>query len=73
VQGSTDFGLLYHLLTGYVGTPTAIPEHATLEGYNKKETPAGGYWSNKPKFLVSLLKAWYGPNATKENEFGYQF
>jgi formate dehydrogenase-N alpha subunit len=73
VQGSTDFGLLYHLLTGYVGTPTAIPEHATLEGYNKKETPAGGYWSNKPKFLVSLLKAWYGQNATKENEFGYQF
>lgn len=73
VQGSTDFGLLYHLLTGYVGTPTAIPEHATLEGYNKKETPAGGYWSNKPKFLVSLLKAWYGQNATKDNEFGYHF
>ncbi|HAQ06681.1 MAG TPA: formate dehydrogenase-N subunit alpha [Bacillus bacterium] len=73
VQGSTDFALLYHLLPGYVGTPTAIPEHATLEGYNKKETPAGGYWSNKPKFLVSMLKAWYGPNATKDNEFGYQY
>ncbi len=73
VQGSTDFALLYHLLPGYVGTPTAIPEHATLEGYNTKETPSGGYWSNKPKFLVSLLKAWYGPNATKANEFGYQY
>jgi formate dehydrogenase-N alpha subunit len=73
VQGSTDFALLYHLLPGYVGTPTAIPEHATLEGYNQKETPSGGYWSNKPKFLVSMLKAWYGPNATKANEFGYQY
>ena len=73
VQGSTDFALLYHLLPGYVGTPTAIPEHATLEGYNTKETPSGGYWSNKPKFLTSLLKAWYGPNATKANEFGYQY
>ncbi len=73
VQGSTDFALLYHLLPGYVGTPTAIPEHATLEGYNTKETPSGGYWRNKPKFLVSLLKAWYGPNATKANEFGYQY
>jgi formate dehydrogenase-N alpha subunit len=73
VQGSTDFALLYHLLPGYVGAPTAIPEHATLEAYNKKETPAGGYWSNKPKFLVSMLKAWYGPNATKDNEFGYQY
>ncbi|ESU34386.1 hypothetical protein G3A_01135 [Bacillus sp. 17376] len=73
VQGSTDFALLYHLLPGYVGAPTAIPEHATLEGYNTKETPSGGYWSNKPKFLVSMLKAWYGPNATKDNEFGYQY
>jgi formate dehydrogenase-N alpha subunit len=73
VQGSTDFALLYHLLPGYVGAPTAIPEHATLEGYNTKETPSGGYWSNKPKFLVSMLKAWYGPNATKANEFGYQY
>ncbi|MBS8265489.1 formate dehydrogenase-N subunit alpha [Mesobacillus boroniphilus] len=73
VQGSTDFALLYHLLPGYIGTPTAIPEHATLEGYNTKETPSGGYWSNKPKFLTSLLKAWYGPNATKDNEFGYQY
>ncbi|PLR96566.1 formate dehydrogenase-N subunit alpha [Bacillus sp. T33-2] len=73
VQGSTDFGLLYGDLPGYVGVPRAIPEHATLAGYNKKETPKAGYWSNKPKFLVSMLKAWYGPNATKDNEFCYQY
>ncbi len=73
VQGSTDFALLYHILPGYIGTPTAIPEHSTLEKYLEKETPASGYWSNKPKFMVSLLKAFYGPNGTKENEFGYQY
>ncbi len=72
VQGSTDFALLFSDLPGYIGIPKAIPEHATLKGYTEKETPKSGYWSNKPKFLVSLLKAWYGPNATKENEFGYQ-
>ncbi len=74
VQGSTDFGLLFDNLTGYLGAPKAtVPEHATLKGYLEKETPKTGYWSNKPKFVVSLLKAWYGANATAESEFGYQF
>jgi formate dehydrogenase-N alpha subunit len=74
VQGSTDFGLLWDNLTGYLGAPKATaPEHATLAGYLAKETPKTGYWSNKPKFVVSLLKAWYGANATKDNEFGYHF
>jgi len=74
VQGSTDFGLLWDNLTGYLAAPKAtVPEHATLAGYLKKETPPSGYWSNKPKFVVSLLKSWYGTNATKDNEFGYHF
>src|SRR4030095_1200930 len=33
----------------------------------------GGFWVNKPKFFVSLLKAFYGDAATKDNEFGYQW
>ncbi len=74
VQGSTDFGLLYGNLTGYLNAPTSkVPENATLAGHMAKETPKTGYWSNKPKFIVSLLKAWYGPNATANNEFGYQY
>lgn len=73
VQGSTDFALLYHQLPGYLGAPTEIPEHATLKAYLEKETPKSGYWSNKPKFVVSLLKAWYGDSATKDNEFCYQY
>jgi formate dehydrogenase major subunit len=32
-----------------------------------------GYWSNFKKFAVSLLKAWYGDAATKDNDFGYSF
>ena len=74
VQGSTDFGLLWDNLTGYLAIPKAsVPEHATLDGYLKKETPPSGYWSNRPKFVVSLLKSWYAQNATAENEFGYQY
>ncbi len=31
------------------------------------------YWSNYPKFMVSLLKAFYGKAATKDNDFGYSW
>src|SRR4029434_5307379 len=33
----------------------------------------GGSWTNKRRFMVSLLKAFYGDAATKDNEFGYQW
>ena len=31
------------------------------------------YWSNAPKFMASLLKAYYGDHATRENDFGYHY
>ncbi len=73
VQGSTDFGLLFHNIPGYINVPTASEKWATLEAFNTTETPKSGYWSNKPKFFVSYLKAMYGKSATADNEFGYQF
>ncbi len=36
-----------------------------------KETYADGYYMNKPKFMVSMLKEWYGDNATAENNYCY--
>ena len=29
------------------------------------------WWSNRPKYIASLLKSFYGENAAKENDFGY--
>lgn len=72
VQGATDLELLYHELPGYLATPLRDP-HPDLKTYLEKETPKGGFWTNKPKFMVSLLKAFYGDAATKDNEFGYQW
>ncbi len=72
VQGSTDMGILYHLLTGYLNCPVAS-KHPTLQSYIEVETPKTSYWSNKPKFLISMLKAWYGNKATPENDFGYDW
>jgi formate dehydrogenase major subunit len=72
VQGATDLELLYHELPGYMAMPLR-DQHPDLHTYLEKETPKGGFWVNKPKFMVSLLKAFYGDAATKNNEFGYQW
>jgi formate dehydrogenase major subunit len=72
VQGATDLELLYHELPGYMAMPLR-DVHPDFKTYVEKETPKGGYWVNKPKFFVSLLKAFYGDAATKENDFGYDW
>lgn len=72
VQGSTDMAMLSHLIPGYLGAPYA-GKHNTLKDYNEKETPKTSYWSNKPKFLISMLKAFYGDRAVKENDFCYDW
>jgi formate dehydrogenase major subunit len=72
VQGATDLELLYHELPGYMAQPLR-DAHPDLKSYMEKETPKGGFWINKPKFFVSLLKAFYGDAATKENDFGYHW
>lgn len=73
IQGSTDLATLYHVLPGYLSQPSALKKHVTLEEYILTETPATGWWYNTPKYLVSLLKAWYGEAATKENDFAYDY
>ena len=75
VQGSTDYGLLFHILTGYNPTPRAADK--TLQDYIENYTPktkdpkSFNWWKNRPKYIISFLKAMYGANATKENDFGY--
>jgi len=77
VQGSTDHCLLFHIIPGYLGTPQA--DHVDLKTYLDKRTPKSNdpnsvnYWKNLPKFMVSLLKAFYGDGAAKNNDFGYSY
>ena len=71
IQGSTDIPTLYNLLPGYIPQPTSTRGHNTLADFLEKETVPKGYWANLPKFVVSLLKAWYGDAATAENEWGF--
>jgi formate dehydrogenase major subunit len=75
VQGSTDHGLLFHILPGYLATPTAaiVDLPAYIEKYTPKtkEPKSVNWWSNRAKYITSYLKAIYGSKATKENDFGY--
>lgn len=71
VQGATDMAMLYHILPGYHPTPQQT--QPTLEDYLEQSTPETNWWSNRPKYVVSLLKAFYGDNALSNNDFGYNW
>jgi hypothetical protein len=68
IQGSTDIPTLYDILPGYLPMPTSS-EH-DLASYLKKHRADKGWWHNIDKYMVSLLKAYYGDAATRENSFG---
>jgi len=78
IQGATDIGGVFDILPGYLKIPT--PADVDLATYIKRVTPTTSkpkewdsfnYWSNTSKFTVSLLKAFYGDSAKKENEWAF--
>jgi len=71
IQGSTDIPTLYDILPGYLPMPTSN-EH-DLASYIEKHRAAKGWWYNLDKYIVSLLKAYYGDAATRENGFGFEW
>jgi formate dehydrogenase major subunit len=73
IQGSTDIATLYNIHPGYLNTPSALRPHENLNAYIEAETTPTGYWSNFPKFIVSQLKAWFGDDATRANDFAYDY
>ena len=59
-----------------------MPADTDFAAYLKRITPTASkpsawdsynYWSNTPKFAVSLLKAMYGDAAKKENGFAFDY
>jgi len=77
VQGATDMCPFAANLPGYLPAPYDV--HETLAVFLEKNTPkplrpnSVNYKSNTPKWVISLLKAWYGDAATKENDFAYDY
>lgn len=77
IQGLTDLGLLSTSLPGYLTLPSE--KQVDLQSYLEANTPKAtladqvNYWSNYPKFFVSLMKSFYGDAAQKENNWGYDW
>src|SRR5690348_5605216 len=80
IQGATDMAGIFDSLPGYLKVP--VPADKDFKTYIERITPltvkpAGwdsfNYYSNTPKFAVSLLKAMYGPAATKENDWAFHY
>jgi formate dehydrogenase major subunit len=72
IQGSTDIPTLFDILPGYLPMPHAHGNE-DLAAYVAAETVANGFWANTEDYLVSLLKAWWGDAATRENDFCYGY
>ncbi len=77
IQGLTDLGLLSTSLPGYLTLPS--DKQTSLDTYLATSTPKAtlpgqvNYWSNYPKFFVSLMKSFYGDAAQKENQWGFDW
>ncbi len=68
IQGSTDIPTLFNLLPGYIPMPHAH-DNANLDNFVRAESTHKGYWGDMRSYIVSLLKAWWGPAARPENDF----
>ena len=77
IQGLTDLGLLSTSLPGYLSLPSQAEQdyQKYIDTRTQKPLRPGqmSYWQNYPKFHVSLMKAWYGPAATAENNWAYDY
>ena len=77
IQGLTDLGLLSTLLPGYMSLPgdkeTEYQAYIDKRALKPLRPGQMSYWQNYEKFHVSLMKAWYGDAATKENNWAFDY
>jgi len=80
VQGSTDHCLLFHILPGYLSVVKAgqtfrsYADAYTIGKATKNVLPGStSWWRHGEKYLVSLLKEWWGDAATADNDFRFDW
>ena len=72
IQGSTDIPTLFDTLPGYLPMPLAH-QHQSLADFVAAAADKKGFWGNMEAYTVSLLKAWWGDAATKDNDFCFDY
>jgi formate dehydrogenase major subunit len=76
IQGNTDHAISWDILPGYLRIPAPGQKNLTdyvAQSATKKLLPTSlnFFGDNYRKFMVSLLKAWYGDKAAATNEFAF--
>ena len=72
IQGSTDIPTLFNLLPGYLPMPKSTSD-TDFEKYVENNGSQTGWWAEFPKYIVSLLKAWFGDAAKASNGWCYDY
>jgi formate dehydrogenase major subunit len=80
IQGATDMAGIFDVLPGYLKMPNpndtdlkTYLDRVTVKAAKPYEWDSLNYYSNTPKFMVSLLKAFYGDAANKDNDFAFNY
>jgi formate dehydrogenase major subunit len=77
IQGLTDLGLMSQLLPGYINLPSEkeqdYGQFIAARAFKPLRPNQLSYWQNLDKFVVSLMKAWWGDAATAQNNWAYDY
>jgi formate dehydrogenase major subunit len=77
IQGLTDLGLMSNLLPGYINLPSEkeqdYGQFIAARAFKPLRPNQLSYWQNLDKFVVSMMKAWWGNAATAENNWAYDY
>jgi formate dehydrogenase major subunit len=77
IQGLTDLGLMSQLLPGYINLPSEkeqdYGQFIAARAFKPLRPNQLSYWQNLDKFVVSMMKAWWGDAATAENNWAYDY
>jgi formate dehydrogenase major subunit len=71
IQGSTDIPTLFNILPGYLPMPHTL-SYAKLENFIDANTSPTGFWGNFKSYWVSLMKAYFGENASPDNDWLFE-
>src|ERR1700761_8952859 len=74
IQGSTDIPTLFNLLPGYLPMPHHTKHESFQDWVDEIRHPGQkGFWANAESYAASLLKAYFGDAAQKENDWGFDW
>ena len=74
IQGSTDVPTLFNILPGYLPMPTAETGR-DLATYVEaiRSSKQKGFWRNADTYIVSLLKEYWGDQASADNDYCFDY